>query len=351
MSASAQRGWRLSAAALALVAACGGGQTAPAAIAPVYFVMANDAVTGDAPNSHVNTDGKHRWTIDAGADSYQNDFYERPTTKTYEVNTVSGGGGEIFAASEYLQHVDIVQGRAGYDSQYLYISIDVFGRNKHTDDNVQSEVGLEERYGFRIGGTPTDPTSRGGYLLVADAPESKNGTTFGALGMSGWHDVNFDVGGTGMSVTKQDLPSEVSGNGYEIEVIADGKITSGPNINQVALYSRVSPTDDTVVEFALDYALLGLTLADIQNLTYLEYEAIKGGPKDRANYVWNDEYNHMEAGSPYHGSGTLSEFGTQGLINIYELDTLRGGAMPEPSGAILLLAFGAGAVVRRRARR
>jgi hypothetical protein len=335
--------------ALCIGIALGAAEALAAPMAPVYLTTFNDAVTGDAPNAYLNTDNKRRWTIDAGADSYQNDFYERPTAKTYEVNNVSGGGGEIFAASEYLQHVDIVQGRAGYDSQYLYISIDLFGRNKHTDDNTQTEVGLVERYGFRIGGTPTDPTSRGGYLLVADAPELKNGTAYGALGMAGWHDVNFDVGGTGMSVTKQDLPSEVSGNGYESEVIVDGKIKSGPNANQVALYSRVSPTDNTVVEFALDYALLGLSLADIQNLSYLEFEAIKGGPKDRANYVWNDEYNKSEAGSPYRGAGALSEFGTQGLVNIYELDTLRGGAIPEPSGVVALLSvIAAGVFARRR---
>src|SRR5688572_27508018 len=176
MFASARRARRSCVAALALGALSifSGAAALAAPVAPVYFVTTNDAVTGDAPNAHVNTANQRRWTIDAGADSYQNDFYERPTAQSYELNTVAGGGGQIYAAKEYVQYIDITQGKAGYDGQYIYVSIDLFGRNKHTEDNVQTSVGLVERYGFRIGGSLTDPQSRGGYLIVADNPETKN---------------------------------------------------------------------------------------------------------------------------------------------------------------------------------
>jgi hypothetical protein len=110
-------------------------------------------------------------------------------------------------------------------------------------------------------------------------------------------------------------------------------MVSGPNSGSDALWVRIDPNDNTIVEFAVDYALLGFSQSDLRNLGYLDIEAIKGGPKDPQNYLWNDEYNHGEAGSPYRAtSGDLSksEFGTQGLGNIYELDTLRGGAIPEP---------------------
>ena len=79
-------------------------------ISPTYTVTFSDAVTGDAPNAYTISDGNggtlRRWTIDPGADSYQNEFYERPTTQTYQVNTATPAGGvspeEIFAATEVL---------------------------------------------------------------------------------------------------------------------------------------------------------------------------------------------------------------------------------------------------------
>ena len=359
MSASGQRAIRTSAVALGLIAAWLSGQVASAApVAPVSFVTMNDAVTGDAPNFFLNHEGKRRWVVDAGADSYQNDFYERPTTEQFIYESILGSPATmIYGAKEYIEYIDIKQGKAGFDSQYLYISIKMFGRDDETDGTQPTDSvtkGLVERYGFRIGGSLDDPQSRGGYLMTADNPETKSGpnTVFAPIGTFGWHDTNFDVGGTGISVTKEDREEEVQGNGYETVVIGDGMIKSGVHENEVALYTRLDPNDptQTTVEFALDYGLLGLTTAQVANLGYLEFEAIKGGPKDRATYVWNDEYNKTEAGSPYHGSGDLSEFGTQGLENIYELDTLRVGTIPEPSAAVAFLAIGAGAISRRRSR-
>lgn len=141
-------------------------------------------------------------------------------------------------------------------------------------------------------------------------------------------------------MTKEDSLNEVQGNGYDTVVISDGKIPSGAE----ALFVRIDPTNPSIVEFAFAYPLFGFTQDDFFNLSYLEFEAIKGGPKDPANYLWNDEYTKSEAGSPYGGVGGLSEFGTQGLGNIYELDTLRGAGLspppppviPEPSSMLLL---------------
>jgi hypothetical protein len=245
--------------------------------------------------------------------------------------------------------------------------------DKHTEDNVQTVVGLKERYGFRLGFNATDPQSKNGYLFFADNPQDKNSTTFGLLGNEAYRDTNGDVGGTGINVTRHNLGSEASGNGYNLKVIADGKILSGPSANQPVLFSRVNTSNPSapIVEFALDYGLLGFTQTDIANLRYLAFEAIKGGPKDPANYLWNDENTKSQAGSPYRAtSGDLSksEFGTQGLVNIYELDTVQGGpftitvpdtipvpdtpttSIPEPATVVL---FGAGlaALVGSRYRR
>jgi hypothetical protein len=309
---------------------------------PVYTTTFGDAVTGD--NAFVATDGFRRWDIDPGADSYQNDVYERPTAQTY--TDVEG----VYATDkvEYYENLDIVQARAGFDDDFLYVAIDLYGLDKSTADGVDTVEGLVYRYGIRIG---TDPDGTGGFLLVTDQPLLKNGTTYGGLGTFGYQDTNLDVGGTGLTVTKQDVPGEVSGDGYETVVISDGKTGAGAEV----LFSRVDPNDASIVEIAIDYEALGFDQDDLMNLAYLVFESIKGGPKDPANYLWNDEYNHGEAGSPYPGApgSSISEFGTQGLGNIYELDTLNGGGItpvPEPATLLMLLPGLAGLMGHLRGR-
>jgi hypothetical protein len=300
---------------------------------PVYFVTFGDAVTGD--NEYLGTDGKRRWDVDAGADQYQNEVYERPTIQSYDTN--SGR----FSAQEYFQNLDIVEARVGFDAQYLYVAVDLFGRDK-SDQGGDTEEGLVYEYAVRLA---FDPDGRYGILLRADQPELKNGTTFGLLGNLGMVDTDGDVGGrggplhgnpgpTGLSVTKQDNPLEESGgssgslNGYDDDVIADGLFGATP-----VLWSRVDPNDDTVVEFAWDYTAFGFEASDFAFVPYLDMQAVKGDPQDPKNYFWNDKYNKLEAGSPY----DLAEFGGNGLGSIYELDTVRdGGVIPEPGTAFLL---------------
>lgn len=288
---------------------------------PTYSWTWNDAVTGDNQYTH---NGKHYWNVDAGADVYQQDVYERPTVQTYQMI-----GGK-YAASEYFGYLDITKASLGWDSKYLYTSIDLFSLNKVTNNGVSTQVGLVERYGFRLG---LNPDGRYSTLFYADQPQLKNtpNTSWGTVGTFAFRDTDGDVGGrgvingntpSGLTVTKSDNPKEEVGmNGYNLDLIADGKLkTTGASV----FYTRINPLDATIVEFALDYGALGYTAANLMNLTYVEFEAIKGGPKDPKNYLWNDKYTKLEAGSPNPGTGGLSEFGTQGLGNIYELDTLRG---------------------------
>jgi hypothetical protein len=124
-------------------------------------------------------------------------------------------------------------------------------------------------------------------------------------------------GPSGLWVTKTDNPNEETGlNGYDAEVVSDGKKKESPNQGADALYSRVDPN-----------------IA----IQYLDLQSLKGDPQDPQNYFWNDKYTDEEAGSP-NGIGGLSEFGTQGLENIYEVDTVRIGIIyaPEPSTVSLL---------------
>jgi hypothetical protein len=295
----------------------------PAAPAvPTYSTTFTDAVTAD--NAVAGTGGRTFWTIDAGADQYQTDTYERPTAQTFQVRRAADGS-RVFAAEEYYANLDIAQGRAGADDQFLYVAIKMAGVTHATADGQAKAEGLIYQYGFRIG---TNADGNGSFLITADQPAEKNGNgAFGGEGVYAYWDANQDVGGTGRDVTKEDREAEVGGNGYEGVVAADGRGANGQRI----VWTRVSPTDPTVVEFAVDYSKLGLTKADLAAASYFELEANKG-LKDKSNYAWNDEYTKSEAGSPYQAAtGTLSEFGTQGLGNVYELDTLRGGPIVPPA--------------------
>lgn len=332
--------------ALLLAVSAAGVLAAPGT--PVYYAGWMDAVTGD---NQFLSGGKNYWDVDPGADVYQDDVYERPTAQTYQ--TV----GSRYAAKEYFGYLDITEASIGWDDRYIYAAIDLFSLNKVTDDGVATRVGLVERYGFRLG---WDADGRNSSLFVADQPELKNSpnTQWGNIGTFAYRDTDGDVGGrgalnghppSGRSVTKSDNSWEESGmNGYNSQIISDGKLGGS---GSPVFFTRINPTEPTIVEFALDYVALNWTAQSLWNLQYVEFEAIKGGPKDPQNYLWNDKYTKSEAGSPNPGVGGLSEFGTQGCGNIYELDTLRGGVVPEPSS---LLALATGVIglagILRRAR-
>lgn len=334
-----------------------GGQVAAGPIVtPVYSRTYTDCTTFQ--NQQPNNEGKQRWTISAGCDSYQNEFYERPTTQTYEVNQT--GGGEIFAAKEYFQNLDIVRAMAGVDTTYLYTAIDLAGLNHLTEAGGAGDLeGLKYQYEFLL--SPNADGASGYWLALKEG--TPIGTSYQLLRNEGQRDTNGDVGGSGaangLSITKQDNAPAALGNGFDTDVIDDGKWKS---TGAEVLFSRLRPGDLSVVEFAVDYGALGFTQAQIQAIIagtqgYLDFRAIKGGPKDPQNYLWNDEYTKSEAGSPYRCGDTAegcsdltkSEFGTQGLGNIYELDTLRGAGLPPPPQSVpephLLVLFGLGLMI------
>lgn len=306
---------------------------------PVYQYEFQDAVTGD--NEFIGNDGKTRWDVDPGADDYQNEVYERPTIQTYDNNE----GNDSFSSQEYYQNIDIVQAKFGYDNTYIYGLVDLYGTGK-TDQGGTSFEGLKYEYGFRFA---LDADGRNGFLFRSDDPVSKNGTSYGLQGNSIFKDTDQDVGGrgihnggpTGIGVTKSDNPGEEAGlNGYDDDIVEDGKLL--PDKNTDVFFSRINPDDSSIVEFAVEYGQLGLTIDDILSIGYLDFQAIKGDPTDPANYFWNDKYTKLEAGSPYNLAEFGAEDGVGGLGNVYELDTLRAGEItpqvevPEPETYALL---------------
>ncbi len=318
-------GWMVKAAALAGMMACGTALAAQPGT-PVFIKAWNDCKTND--NKFVGSDGLFHWDVDANCDIYQSDRYERPMTQTF-YSTMGRYG-----AREYFEYLDIHRARAGFDNNFLYVQIELAGRRHLLADGSVDVKGLAERYGFRMS---TNKDGRFGVLIVSDQPEFKNepNTRWGPLGTFGYVDTDGDVGGaadsgpTGLTVTKSDNPDEEDGmNGYDTPIIADGRLDDETPV----LWVRVSPTNNKHVQFALDYRAVGFTQANLANLRYFHFEAVKGGPKDPQNYLWNDKYTKQEAGSPNRGLGGMSEFGTEGLQNIYEVDTAKGGPIRTARG-------------------
>ena len=126
------------------------------------------------------------------------------------------------------------------------------------------------------------------------------------------------------------------GNGYDTNYVSDGHLAG---TEQDILWTRINPNNDALVEFAIDYKSMGLTQQELQSFGYFVFEANKD-LLDPANYRWNQEYTAEEAGTPYT---------TEGLGNIYELDTLNGKMIPEPS-TTLLASFASSLMLLRRRR-
>lgn len=280
---------------------------------PVYSNTVPDAVA----NGYITPGGVFRWSVPAGADNYFSERYERPTASTYYASP------QGYGAQEYFEYLDIARVRWGVDQRWLYVSIDLVGRDQIVVDGTRTVVGLMAKYGFRFS---DHPDGRGGYLIVSDQPEVKNlpNTVWGPLGTFIHLDTDGDVGGTassgptGLLVSKEINPLEDQGlNGYDSVIVADG--ASGPaNV----LFVRIDPTDITTIEIALDYVGIGLTRAYIDRLAYFDAEAFMG-LDDPQKFHRNDKFTALQAGSPNPGLMGGSEFGTEGLSAIYEIDNVR----------------------------
>jgi len=276
--------------------------TVVAQIAPSYTSTFLDDTMKE---SRFHYDGDYHWAPPSGADNFSIDRYERPTNQTYKLY-----GGRYASEGEYYGNLDIEGAAFGYDTQYLYVRIDLVDDREYSKGGDSKTEGLAYEYRFRIN---TDSSGRYGYLFTTEQPTSE-GTSFHSSKNFGYRDTNGDA--------------NRDGDGYESDLVADGRLKSG---GKTVLWSRIDPSDSSCVEFALDYITIGLNPATINSVIF---ESNKG-LKDRSNYPWNKEYSPSEAGSPNMGVNGKSEFGTDGMGNVYELDTVKGIPNPAPPKAVI----------------
>jgi PEP-CTERM motif len=330
-------------------------------ILPVYSRTFSDSVTGD--NRFTSTGNQH-WFINSGADRYANDVYERPTARTYEMLTIEAAAstdsellskvGTSIAATGvgnpvYFEYLDIVKGRFGFDNTFMYFQFELFGDDQLSSDGTATQgLGNLTSYRIRLG---ENLDGAGGLLLSADAGsdfQTAAFETFNPFKVNVYDDANLDVGGPGgISTVDEGTPSS---NGYESKLISIGKtlVAGVPTV----LYSR-RLAGTSVIELAFDYETFNQTFSNAAmlpgNIQSVIFEANRGALSN-ANYLWNDTFSEIEAGSPYDASLDLQ--------SIYEVDKLSGNltipppqVVPEPSSMLMLGLGGiliAGAKARRK---
>ncbi len=347
----------LLAVALALGTSQVGAQVTPPST-PTYTATIIDCVTGNN-QFYISSEQKYHWYVNntlttddgagsntgVGCDSYQNDRYERPIGQTllsYDDIIVPGPGNNPAAnmsgllpdtqfapgaddvpgsGGTFYEFVDITRGFTGYDATFMYFRIELYGPDTVSDSLSRSaEFGNGTYYSVRLANNVSANAANNGIMLRNHQETANtNSASWTTTNAFVFRDLNGDVSCTAVNRTRSDgeltvPPCSITGNnGYT------------DSINNSYLYIRKNVQTFTgpggsfnrpYVEFAFNYVKYNQERGTNflpTNITYLELDATRG-LKDNGNYLWNDEYEASQAGSPY----------VVGSQNIYELDTLTG---------------------------
>ena len=353
---------------------------------PSFTSVFEDATTGD--NQFQLGNGDFGWFINSGADNYGQDVYERPVIQQFRDLTIDSAAGDdaellanvgndVFGTTgssvNYFEYIDIERARFGFDNQFMYFRIELFGEQKvGSDGSVTDDFGEGTFYRVRLG---EDPDGAFSVMLSgelqADYQKSENqGNTTDMFNDNNlkaakvFEDVDGDVGGPGGIAVTNENPGGL--NGFSLPTVDDG-VLKEPDSGTEILYTR-KVIGEPWVEFAFNYAEYnaqrGTNLDPTDGLPYLVFEANRG-TKDNQNYLWNDKYTLDEAGSPYvdvggvqgsdpfanigNCSSTDGDFPCNQTENVYELDTLTAGVSTPPTdlpapGTLLIFGVGLAAL-------
>src|SRR5688572_16644644 len=374
--------------ALVVAALVGAGAAAgQPASPPTYSTLLQDCVTGNNQFWSSSDDNFHWWVNQAvgsdassgsiKCDSHQNDQYERPTEQTFQSNAITAkpvpditpppqyqyvlpvgedapkspvflsgldpdpefnSPSSVFSTEGlYFEFIDITRGQAGFadvdaTTGWLFFQIELFGEREVTSDLERvSQFGTSTFYTVRLGARTAAPESGEGIALrnqrltantVSAAWTTSNALIFRDADTSPLSD---RVGHTAINVPK---PTDAPGNGYEATVTNNAYLYLRRVDNTFTGSATGGTAARPAVEFAFNYKKYNAEQAGPdftpQNLTYVELDSTRG-QTDPQNYLWNDEFNLSEAGSPNSGEASPNN----GPQNLVRLDTLRMGGFPQ----------------------
>jgi hypothetical protein len=335
-------GRRIATLAAGLVLAAFGTPAGAQPPAPTYAATYVDCVTGNN-QFWQGSDQKFSWFINqvAGADgatgttrcdSYANDQYERPTDQTFRSNVVtqkpsgsppaytglpsgkpksdvylSGLLSDAEAATDstvfstegnlYFEFLDITRAEMGHSGDWMFFRIELFGDAEVTSDlERKAGFGTSTFYTVRLGNN-ANPLKANSGIAIRNLRQATITDQWSTTDARVFFDSNGDASGIGgVNVAN---PPDAAGDGYNLD---EG--------NNGWLYVRRVPVtfigpggtvSRPAVELAFNYKKYNQDRArnfTPQSVSYVEFDAARGGAKDSQNYLWNDEYTLAQAGSP-----------------------------------------------------
>lgn len=338
----------------------------PGAFTPSYSVAFTDATTYQ--NAFIDDNSTRRWTIDDGADVFADDKWERPVQQGFRVYQDDDGQDRYATDGDYWGDLDIVAAQAGFDSQYLYASIELHAPTRFQPNGQDEATGLQGEYRLGLGEV-------GGLLFqVQDPSVNREANNNDGQPLHAWRsERNYVYRDTDADLDVGENPAdgdENNGTGYEEEILNDGVLKDGSGGQP--FYSRIADDVNTLlggtkVEFVIDYAAFGLSMADLLGESLL-FESNRGNSSSENpdNYLISRRFDVQKAGSPYRcDTGQNSSlftctdpdksiFDTDGLVDVNEVDNLRGSlgaaaVVPLPASLFLVLpGLGALLWLRRR---
>ena len=264
------------------------------ALAPVCLAAPTyDVMRADATWTHI---GGGVYEVSTGAEDYANEVWERSA----EDGKITLSGSTMTTTGKYYAYGDLAEGSVGSDATYLYaqfITVGDFFQEPGSSPQVQ---GLKGKYLVYFG-LAGDPTKQ--YALVIDDGTSVNDSGFASAGKV-YQDSNGDVPGAGVNATYDSSGgAESSSDGFE---------------NELSAATLLARRSGLTLEMELELASIGLSEADLADLSYMYLAIGISNPSSPQDLFANDHF------SAAFGSGV-------------EYDTLH--LIPEP-GTALLLALG-----------
>ena len=264
--------------------------------APVYDVTVSDATWTPI--------GGGVYEVSTSTEDYANEIWER----SVEDGKITLSGGTMTTTGKYYAYGDLAEGSFGSDSTYLYARFVTVGDFFQEPGSSPQTQGLKGKYAFYFG-IDGDPTQQ--YALSIDDGSSVSDSGFASAGKV-YQDANGDVPGSGLNVTYDSSGgAESSSNGFDTELSA------------AVLLARRS---GTTLEMELELSSIGLTQADLDDLSYIFLGVGISNPSSAQDLFANDHFPSA------FGSGV-------------EYDTLF--INPEPGTALLLGLGLLGLAVRR----